>query len=95
MQHFQSCVISGFERSVNEIAPFWDFTQRRLVVSCRFGITFGGGEILTAVLVNIQVIWSISPCRLVDLPSSSGPTAPDEATIFHQNVRNPSPVDRA
>ena len=41
---------------------FWDFMQRRLVISClRFGTTVGGGEILTAVLVKIQVIWDISP----------------------------------
>jgi hypothetical protein len=69
--------------------------QRRLVVSCRFGTTVGGGEIITAVLVNIQVIWGISPCRLVNLPSSSGPTAPDEASMFHQNVCKPKPVDTA
>jgi hypothetical protein len=76
-------------------ALFWDFTQCRLVVSCLFGTAVGGGEILTAVLVKIQVIWGISHYQLVHLPSSSGPTAPDEATTFHQNVRNPSPVDRA
>jgi hypothetical protein len=43
-------------------ALFWDFTQRRLVVSCRrFGTTVGGGAILPAVLVKIQVIWDVSP----------------------------------
>jgi len=67
-----------------------------MVVSCRrFGTTVGGGEILTAVLVKIQVIWDVSPCRLVSLPSSSGPTAQDEGTAFHRNIRDPSPVDRA
>ena len=86
---------SGFERGVRS-ALFWDFTQRRLIVSCRcFGTTVGGGEILTAVLVKIQVIWDVSPCRLVNLPSSSGPTAQDEGTAFHQNVCNLSPIDGA
>jgi len=43
-------------------ALFWDFMQRRLVISyLRFVTTFGGGEILTAVLVKIQVIWDVSP----------------------------------
>ena len=62
---------------------FWgDFTQRRLIVSCqRFGTTVGGGEILTAVLVKIQVIWDVSPCWLVNLPASSGSTAQD-VTFF-------------
>ena len=77
-------------------ALFWDFTQRRLVVSCRrFETTVGGGEIHTAVLLKIQVIWGVSPCRLANLPSSSGPAAQDEGTTFYRNVRNPSPVDRA
>ena len=59
-------------------AHFWDFAQRRLVVSWRrFGTTVVGGEILTAVLLKIQVIWDFSPCRLVILPSSSGSTAQD------------------
>ena len=76
-------MIFGFERGVNEICAFGgDFTQRRLIVSCRrFGTTVGGGEILTAVLVKIQVIWDVSPCRLVNLPASSGPTAQD-VTFF-------------
>jgi len=52
-----------------------------------------GGKILTAVLVKIQVIWDVSPCRLVNLPSSSGPAVQDEDTMFHRNVRNPSLVD--
>jgi len=75
-------MIFGFERGVNEICTFWGgFTQRRLIVSCRcFGTTVGGGEILTAVLVKIQVIWDVSPC-LVNLPASSGPTAQD-VTFF-------------
>jgi len=72
-----------------------DFTQRRLMVCRRFGTTVGGGEILTAVLVKIQVIWDVPPCRLVNLPASSGPSAQDEGTTFHRNVRHPSPVDRA
>ena len=95
-QHFHSCVILGFERGINEIRAFWgDFTQRRLIVSCQlFGTTVGGGEILTAVL-KIQVIWDVSPCRLVNLPASSGPTAQDEGTTFHRNISHPSPVDRA
>ena len=82
-QHFHSCMIFGFKRGVNEICAFWgDFAQRRLIVSCRrFGTTVGGGEILTAVLVKIQVIWDVSPCRLVNLPASSGPTAQD-VTFF-------------
>jgi hypothetical protein len=76
-------------------ALFWDFTLRRLVVSCRrFGTKVGGCEILTAVL-KIQIIWDVSPCRLVSLPPSSGPTAQKEGTTFHRNVRKPSPVDRA
>jgi len=78
------------------VAPFWDFTRHRLVVSCRrFGTTVGGCEILTAVLVKIQVAWDISPCRLINLSSFSRPTEHDEGTTFHRNVRNPSPVDRA
>jgi len=77
-------------------ALLWDFWQRRLVVSCRrFGTAVGGCEILTAVLVKIQVIWNVSPCRLVNLTSSSESTVQDEGTAFHRNVRNPSPVDRA
>ena len=56
-------------------ALFSDFTQRRLVVSCRrFAKTVDGCEILTAVLVKIQVIKDVSPFRLVKLPSSSGST---------------------
>ena len=52
-----------------------DFTQRRLVVFCRrFATTVGGYEILTVVLVKIQVIKDISPFRLVKLLSSSGST---------------------
>jgi len=70
-------VISGFERGVNEVCSLLGFLQRRLAVSCqRFGTKVGGGEILTAVLVKIQAIWAFSPCRLVSLPSYSGPTAP-------------------
>ena len=75
-------------------ALFWDLTQRRLVVSCRFGTTVCGREILTAVLVKIQVFWDVAHCRLVNLPASSGPTVQGEGTTFHRNVRNPS-VDRA
>jgi hypothetical protein len=86
-------VISGFERGVN--ALFWDFTQRRLVVFCRrFGTIFGGAEVLTAVLVKIQDISDVSPCRLSNLPSSSGPAVQDEGTLmFNRNVHNHSPVD--
>jgi len=63
-----------------------DFTQRRLTVSCRrFGTTVGGVEIRTAVLVKIQVIWDVSPCRLVNLPAPSGPTAQD-VTFFIPSV---------
>jgi hypothetical protein len=54
-------------------ALFWDFVQRQLIVSYRrFGTTVGGCEILTAVFVKDQVIWDISACRLVNLPSSQG-----------------------
>jgi len=72
-------------------ALFWDFTQRRLVVSFRrFGMTGGGGEILREVLVKIQVILDVWPRRLSNLPSSSGPAVQDEGTLmFNQNVRNP------
>ena len=57
---------------------FWDFTQHRLVVSCRrFAKTVGGCDILTAVLVKIQVIKDIFPFRQVKLPPSSGPTVQD------------------
>ena len=68
------CILLGFERGVNEICAFGgDLTQRRLILSCRrFGTTVGGGEILTAVLVKIQVIWDVSPCWLVSLPASLG-----------------------
>ena len=83
-QHFHSCMIFGFERGVNEMCTFWgDFTQRRLIVSCRrLGTTVGDGEILTAVLVKIKVIWDVSPCRLVNLPASSGPTAQDVTFVI-------------
>ena len=65
-------------------ALFWDFTERRLVVPCRrFGRTFGGFGILTAVLMRIQVIWDVLPCRLVNLPSSSGPAVQDDGTTGH------------
>jgi len=63
-------------------ALFWNFTQRRLVVSCRrFGTRVGGCEILTAVLVKIQITWDVSPCRLINLLSSSGPAAQDEGSV--------------
>jgi hypothetical protein len=75
-------------------ALFWDFTQRRLVVSCRRFGTRIGYEIFTAVL-KIYITWDVSPCWLINLLSSSGPTAQDEGTMFHRNVRYPSPVDRA
>ena len=89
-------MISGFECGVNEICALLGFPQRRLVVSCRrFETTVGGGEIFTAVLVKIEAMWGVSPCRLVNLPTSSGTIAPDEGTAFYRNVRNPSPVDRA
>jgi len=43
-------------------ALFWDVTQRRLVVSCwRFGTKLGGCEILTAVLVKIQISGTFRP----------------------------------
>ena len=75
---------------------FWDFTQRRLVVSCqRSGTTVGGCEILTAVLVKIHVICDVAPCRPVSVPSSLGPAAQDEGTAFRRNVCDLSPVDRA
>ena len=61
----------------------------------RFAKVVGGCEILTAVLVKIQVIKDVSPFRPVKLPSSSGPTVQDEGTTFHRNVHNPSSVDRA
>ena len=67
-----------------------DFTQRRLIVSRQNFGTVGGGEIVIAVLVTIQVIWDVSPCRLVNLPASSGPTALDEGITFHRNVRHQS-----
>jgi hypothetical protein len=45
---------------------YWDVTQRVLLVSYRrFGTTGGGGEIITAVLVKIKVMWEVSLCRLV------------------------------
>ncbi len=87
-------MISGFECGVNEICVLLGFYAASIG---SFLPTFrdnGGGEILTAVLVKIQVIWDVSPCRMVNLPSSSGPSAQDEGTTFHRNVRNPSPVDR-
>jgi hypothetical protein len=35
------CMISGFRHGVNEIRAFWDFTNRRMVVSYRlFGIIY-------------------------------------------------------
>jgi len=76
-------------------ALYWDFTQRRLVVSCRhFGTEVGSGEILTTVL-KIEVIWDVSLCQLINLPLSLGPTVQDEGIAFRRNVRNPSPVNRA
>jgi hypothetical protein len=42
-----------------------------------------GDEILTAVLVKIQVISGVLPFRLVNLSSPSGPTVQDEGTTFH------------
>ena len=77
-------------------AVFWDFTQHRLVVSCRRFARIVGCEILTAMLVKIQVIKDISPFRLAKLPSSSGPTvqgAPrstetSSATLHQSTGRN-------
>jgi hypothetical protein len=62
-------VISGFELGVNEICTLLGFCAASID---SFGTTVGGCEILTAVLVKIQVIWHVSPCRLVNLPSSQG-----------------------
>ena len=67
-------MISDFERSVNEICALLGF-YAALIGS--FLPTFcenSGCEILTAVLVKIQVIKDVSPFRLVKLPSSSGST---------------------
>ena len=77
-------------------ALFWDFTQRRLVVSCRrFAKTVGGCEILKAVLVKIRDVKDISPFWLVKLPSYSGPTVQDallstetSATLHQPTGRN-------
>jgi len=45
-------------------ALFVGFYATLLVVSCRrFGTKFGGCEILTAVLVKIQIIWDVSKFR--------------------------------
>jgi hypothetical protein len=74
-------------------ALFWDFTQRRLVVSCLMRRD-NGCEILTAVLVKIFVVWDVSPCRLSSFPLSSGPTVQYEGITFHRNVRNPSSTGR-
>ena len=96
MQHFHICMIFGFERGVNEICAFLGGFYATSIDS--FLPIFrdnGGGEIVIVMLVKIQVIWDVSPCQLVNLPASSGPTAQDEGTTFHQNVRHPSPVDRA
>ena len=69
--------------------------QRPLVVSCRrFGTRVGGCEIFTAVL-KIHITWDVSSCWLINLLSSSGPTAQDEGTMFHRIARYLSPVDRA
>ena len=78
-------MISDYEHGVNEIYALLGF----------YAVSIGGCEILTAALVKVQVIWDVSPCQLVSLPSSSGPTVQGEGTTFHRNVRNPSPVDRA
>ena len=83
-----------YPRGEKKFAPF-SYVCKMVVCCRRFGRTVGGGEILTAVLVKIQVIWDVSPCRLANLPSSSGPTVQDEGTAFPRNVRNPSPVDSA
>jgi hypothetical protein len=88
-------MISGFGRGVNEICALLGFYAASIGSCRRFGTTFGGGKILTAVLIKIQDIWDVSLRRLVNLPSSSEPTAQDEGTTFHRNVLKPSPVDRA
>ena len=89
-------MISGYERGVNEICALLGFYAVSIGISCRrFGTTVGGCDILTAVLMKIQVMWDVSPCRLVNLPSSSGPAAQDEGPTFHRKVRDSSPVDRA
>jgi len=64
-------VISDIERGVNEICAPLGFYAASIG---SFGTTVGGCEILTAVLVKIQVIWNVSPGRLVNLNSFSGPT---------------------
>ena len=44
------------------------------IVSCRrFGTTVGGGEIPTAVLVKIQVIWDVSPCQFTCIFGANSP----------------------
>ena len=85
-------MISGFEPGVNAVCSLLGF-YAALIGS--FMPTFrdnGGGEVLTAVWVKIQVIGDVSPCLLVNLPSSPGPTVQDECTTFHRNVCNPTPL---
>jgi hypothetical protein len=62
---------------------FWDF-MRRMVISClRFGTTVGGGEILTAVLVKIQVIWDILPfIFMANSPKMKALSAETSVTLY-------------
>jgi hypothetical protein len=42
-RHFQLpfvCLISDFRGNVNQISPFWDLTQRLLIVTDNFETTF-------------------------------------------------------
>ena len=71
-------MISHFERNVNEICSLFGFYAASIGSFCRrFAKTVGGCEILTAVLVKIQVIKDVPPFRLVSVPSSSGPAVED------------------
>ena len=63
---------SGFERGVNENCALLGFYTASIdIVPCRRFGTFDC-EILTAVLVKIQVIWDVSSCRMVNLPYLQG-----------------------
>jgi len=80
-QHFLSGVISGFGRGVNEICAILRFYAASVG---SFLPTFrdnGGGEFFTAVLVKIQVIWDVWPCRLSVYPHLQGRQSKTKALL--------------
>jgi hypothetical protein len=52
--------------------------------------------VLAVVLLEIQVFWGVTPCRLVNVYQGLGLSDPKvEGTVILRNVSNCLPVDKA